>query len=172
MLIPAIKYQKEITEWSDILRYSTNMMFYNGCNEHGRIQITDDWDGGGRYQWAIVDRAGRLVGYIAYDVDHHAHTAYSFGLIKFSPDPADTIWMAWGILDAIHHLMTMDLHRIEFRCVGDNPAYFKYRNIVDRMSDKYKINDFELTDVFRDESGRYHNMDIFELIRRELPWES
>lgn len=165
-LIPAIRYKDEIIKASDALRYSDNMMYYNGCMEHGRIYIHEDYDNGGKYQWAIVDKYENLVGYIAYDVDHFARAAYSFGLIAFREDPDAIKAMAMGIRHAIRHLEAMHLHRIEFRCIWDNPARKRYEGIIKLMVKKhgYQALGFHLTDVFRDEFGEYHDCAIFELL--------
>lgn len=165
-LTPAIAYKDEIIKESDKLRYSDSMMFYNGCMEHGRIYIHDDYDDGGKYQWAIVDKHERLVGYIAYNVNHFSRAAYSFGLIAFREDPEAIKAMAMGIRHAIKHLEAMRLHRIEFRAISDNPACTRYLNIMLKWSKKhgYVPHTHYLRDVFKDEYGIYHGCILFEVI--------
>ena len=156
-ILPAVAYKEEIEKWANILRYSDTMLFYNGTHEHGPMYIaTDDTDG--RYQWAIVDNDRKLVGYISYQVDYFSATAYSFGLVAFEKDKKS---MTSGILEAISHLESLKLHRIEFRGLSDNPATIRYRKIVKRYGGK----DFLMTDVFKDATGKYHDVDVFEILR-------
>ena len=161
MLVPAICYKDQIIRYSDELRYTKKMMFYNGCVETGRMQITEE-PTEGRYQWAVVDRDNQLVGYIGYQVDYFSSGAYGFGLISFSDNK--TV-MAEGILQAMKHIENMKLHRIEWRCVGDNPAFTRYIKICNRLTD-YDFNKCCLHDIFKDAYGQYHDCWIFELIRK------
>ena len=162
MLVPAVCYKDQIERYSDELRYSEQMMFYNGCLETGRMQIATD-PTEGRYQWAIVDKDKNLVGYISYMVDHYASNAYGFGLVAFTDNKRV---MADGIRQAIKHIQKMNLHRIEFRCVADNPAYNGYSSICSHFTD-YDLRLHSLSDVFRDVNGMYHSCWIFELLRWE-----
>lgn len=159
MLVPAVVYKDEIEKRAHLLRYSEEMMFYNGTQEHGCINIITDHSEG-RYQWAIVDDSAegdkRLIGYICYSIDYFSSVAYAFGLIAFEDNPQV---MTQGILQAIHHLNSMNLHKIEWRCVSDNPARGRYLKIVNTFGG----NDLRLTDVFKDEKGVYHDVDIFEI---------
>ena len=161
MIAPAVKYKEQIIAYSDELRYSQRMMYYNGCREHGRISIKDDWDDGGVYQWAILNTKKELVGYIAYNVDFFSSCAYSFGLISFKDDK---MTMAMGIRDVIEHLITMRLHRIEFRCLWYNPAKNGYEKILKNFSRAYRVLAFRLTDVFKDEEGIYQDEVLYELV--------
>lgn len=163
-LVPAVAYKEEIEKYSDLMRYSQEMMFYNGCSEHGRVYIhTDPTEG--NYQWAIVNDKKELVGYIAYRVDYFSGCVYSFGLLKFKDEP---LVMANGIKRAIEHIISLKPHRIEFRCVSDNPAGIGYSKILKNVCKnemRYQI--FHLTDVFKDAYGSYHGCCIFEVIGRK-----
>ena len=168
MLVPAAVYKDQIEKMSDYLRYSDKMMFYNGCTETGRIQIqTDPTEG--RYQWAILAKRRRaedqdeLVGYISYMVDYYSSNAYGFGLISFTSDKRYKRAIATGILEAIRHVNSLNLHRIEWRCVADNPAKVKYIGIMNKLDGEPHM--CRLLDVFKDAYGQYHDMDIFEIIR-------
>lgn len=163
MLVPAVCYKDQIEHYSDVLRYSDEAIFYNGCTETGRIQITTE-PTEGRYQWAIVDKNMDLVGYISYMVDYYSSNAYGFGLITFVDNkPA----MMVGIREAIRNIRKMNLNRLEFRCVGGNPAYKKYVDIcaLVEAQDIYRYRVIRLVDVFKDAYGNYHDQFIFELLR-------
>lgn len=162
MLIPAVAQKDEIEKYSDIMRYSKEMMFYNGCQEHGRIYIHTDYTEG-NFQWAIVDKNKELVGYIAYRVDYFTSAVYSFGLIKFKDNPQA---MAMGILEAIRHIKKINPIRIEFRAVADNPANDGYKQIIKLMSDYHKTW-YHLHYTFRDEGGEYHDTILYELIKEK-----
>lgn len=155
-IVPATAYKEEIEKYAAKLRYSNKMFFYNGTYEHGPMYIQTE-DTAGRYQWAIVDNDANLVGYISYQVDYFCANAYSFGLIAFADNK---MAMMKGIREVIDHLKSLNLHRIEFRCVSDNPAKDRYLKIIKRFNGK----DFTMTDVFKDPTGQYHNVDIFEVI--------
>ncbi len=162
MIVPAIVYKDEIEKWSDLHRYSESMFLYNGSPQQARINVlTDDTEG--RYQWAIIDRDAKLVGYISYNIDYFSSCAYSFGLVAFTDDHRS---LALGILSAIKHLKHLNLHRIEWRCISDNPAKAKYLKIIEQLHRKY--NQLTLHEYIKDESGKYHDMDIFEIFMEEL----
>lgn len=166
MLIPAVMYKEQIERYSDELRYTERMMFYNGCTETGRIQIATE-PTEGRYQWAIVDEDRNLIGYIAYMVDYYSSNAYGFGLISFADNKRV---MAGGILQAMDHIKKMNIHRIEWRCVADNNAYYGYEKIIRRLKG-YNDRRFCLQDIFKDAYGNYHDCWIFELIRKEEEYD-
>ena len=155
-IVPAVAYKDEIIKHSDILRYSEKMLFYNGCYEHGRINIETE-STNGRYQWAIVDKDNNLVGYISYQADYYSGSIYSFGLINFTDNHAA---LTAGVLQAVKHIKSLNPHRIEWRCVSDNPACIRYSKIVKRFGGR----SVKLHDVFKDTGGRYHDEDLFEII--------
>ena len=164
MLVPAVVYKDQIEKLSDELRYSEQMMFYNGCNEHGRMQISID-PTEGRYQWAIVDKDKQLVGYLGYMVDYFSAGVYGFGLMNFTENKTQE--MASGVLQAIRHILSMHPHRVEWRCVGDNPAFPKYRKICESIK-TYQFHYSCMHDVFKDAYGKYHDCGIFELIKKDI----
>ena len=164
MLVPAILFKNQIERYSDELRYSEKMMFYNGCTETGRIQISID-PTEGRYQWAIIDENENLIGYISYMIDYFSSNIYGFGLIAFSDNKQ---LMASGILEAIRHIKKMNAHRIEWRCVSDNPASYGYDKIIEFMAkSNYICHKHNLTDTFKDAYGKYHSCIIYELIKED-----
>lgn len=158
-IVPAVAYKDEIIRQSDLLRYSDKMLFYNGCYEHGRINIETE-STNGRFQWAIVDADRNLVGYISYQADYYSRSIYSFGLINFTDNHAA---LTAGVLQAVRHIKSLNPHRIEWRCLSDNPACIRYTKIVKR----YKGRSIHLQDVFRDTTGKYHDEDVFEIIFKE-----
>ena len=165
MLVPAVIYKDEIIKYSDKMRYSLEMMYYNGCTETGRMNIeTEPTEG--RYQWAVVDKDNNnLIGYIGYTVDYFSGCVYGFGLISFVENKQV---MAAGVLGAIKHIMSMSPHRVEWRCVGDNPAMIGYQKIIDRIvkQNKFISSIYVLHDTFKDAYGMYHDCCIFELLER------
>ena len=162
MLIPAVVYKDEIIQYSNKLRYSTQMMYYNGCVETGPMNIESE-STEGRYQWAVVDDNNELVGYIGYAVDYFSGCVYGFGLISFKNNKRA---MSAGVLRAIKHILSMHPHRVEWRCIGDNPALIGYKKIVDRIVKKNNFTDnvVVLHDTFKDAQGVYHDCCIFELL--------
>ena len=168
-LKPALVYKEQLITAARKLRYTDEIFWYNGCICQGDLWIREEEDDGNIYQYAIMAEDDRPIGYISYRLDHFVSSAYNFGLIYLGDGrKSDRIYMALGLKEAIEDLLNMRPHRVEFRCVGGNPAEKHYRKIIKLMQHRRDIdvvmNDFILHDSTRDKYGKWHNDILFELI--------
>lgn len=160
MLKPAICYKDEIEDAVKEYFYTTDMMYYMGCNNSDMFEIPDSCEEG-RYQWAVVSEVGDLIGYIAYDVDFYSSCAYSFGAFSFDRgNPA----MGKELYNLLETLIAK-YHRVEFKAISGNPAVRAY----DKFLEKHKDigGKHVLKDVFKDTDSNYHDEYIYEFINQE-----
>lgn len=157
MLVPAILYKEEIQLKIQEYNYTESMLYYTGYLGHSspRIEASDD---GNFYQYAIVTREGRLIGYFAYTVDWYSSCVYNFGLFSFDKNNRQ---IGLDIYKELKKLINdYHLHRVEFRMVSGNSVERHY----DKFCQKYHGRKIILTDVLKDRYGKYHNEVIYEII--------
>ncbi len=157
MLKPAICYKAEIEDALKEYFYTDDMMFYQGCVNSYLIQIEDCGENG-IYQYAVLGAGSKLVGYIDYRVDYYSSCAYNFGAFSF--DRGNPI-MGKELFKLLENLVS-DMHRVEFRAVGGNPAVKGYDRFLERHKDIGKKHVFR--DAFRDIKGNYHNIYLYEFV--------
>lgn len=162
MLVPAITMRAEIEAAFDAISYTTKSMYYEGCIYNFGHKIEQEENS---YMYAIIAPDKTLIGYVSYRVDWYSSQAYNFGLMNFTEDPKYRWIIANGIKEVIKQIQSYNLHRIEFRAVGTNPAIRGYRKIVNSFAE-YTCNEITLTDYTKDRSGNYCNMIMFELLKR------
>jgi RimJ/RimL family protein N-acetyltransferase len=74
--------------------------------------------------------------------------------------------MVHAIRAIIRMIQGFNLHRIDFRCVGGNPAERGYSGILQHFLDEYDIQIVAFRDNIKDRQGNYHDTIMYELIRR------
>ena len=167
MLIPALCKKSELKAAYDRMRYSNEVMYYNGCIEDGMFHVAgenDDWSEG-LFEYAICDEEENIIGYLSYRIDYYASGVFNFGLINFTGKPSQHITGA--ILHTMKYLELQNMHRIEFRCVSGNPAAKLYDRIVKRLKENLlcSVRKTVLVDTFKDRTGKYHDSYIYEITR-------
>lgn len=160
MLAPAILYKEEIEQGFKKYYYTDEMMYECGCLENWTPAIEDN-SGDSKYQYAIINKDNKVIGYIAYDIDWYSSCASNFGLLSFDKGNAIIGKSLFEVLDTL--LNDYKLHRISWRMVGGNPVEKSY----DRFCKKYNGRKHILRDVFKDRRGKYHDDIIYEIIREE-----
>lgn len=158
MIRPAICYKEKLEAALKDYFYTDDMMYYVGDVHNSLLDIEDK---SGRYQYAVVDTEGKLIGYISYWVDFYSSCAYSFGAFSF--DRGNPI-MGKDLFDLLNSLVKQ-FHRVEFKAVSGNPAIRGYDNFINRydeMGTKHVMKD-----VFKDTRGNYHDIHVYEIINEE-----
>lgn len=158
MLRPAILYKDEIIRKSQELFYTEDMLLYNGYLNNQQINIIDGDDNGNIFQYAIVNKEEKLVGYISFTMDWYSSCAYAFGLISFDKGNINIGLAINEILNKV--IKEFKVHRIEYRMIGDNPVKKHY----DKFCKKYNGRIIELKDCFKDRQGKYRNEYIYEIL--------
>lgn len=131
------------------------MMYGSGGVENYMPEIEDcpeSW----QFQWAIVNKGGKLIGYLGYYVDWYVSRAYNFGLFSFDRGNA---LIGKDVFEKLEELIKT-LHRVEWRAVGGNPACKGYDNFIKRHNGNKHI----LKDAIRDKDGNYHDDIIYEIV--------
>ena len=82
MLVPAILYKEQIEKEFQKYYYTTDMMYETGCMCNWSPEIAE-CPNESQFQYAIVDKNEKLIGYLGYSVDWYASKAYNFGLFSF-----------------------------------------------------------------------------------------
>ena len=173
MLVPASCYKEEIEKAYARLAYTDKLMWYDGCIDNFRHELTDESD---KYHFAIVEN-NTLLGYISFRVDWYCSMAYNFGLMSFIDEYTDdndfygckstkpVIFKA--IREVIRMVESFNLHRIDWRCVSGNPAERGYLGILKHFEDKYDIARGVFRDNMKDRHGNYHDTIMFEMIKKD-----
>ena len=189
MLVPAIVYKDEIEKQFAKRMYDDDMFYYQGY-AHGH-EMTEIKPQDNLYQWAIVGKrtargctivpddekdvykwiphnchyGQKLIGYFAYRIDPVTDNVYNFGLYSFDKGNA---LIGHDVFKKMEELIEEN-HRVEWRCVGGNKALRGYENFATRIAEKIpylKVNIHQMTDVTRDNQGRYHDEYVFEIVWR------
>lgn len=82
MLVPAILYKEQIKKEFQKYYYTTDMLYETGCMCNWSPEIVECPDES-QFQYAIIDKNEKLIGYLGYSVDWYASKAYNFGLLSF-----------------------------------------------------------------------------------------
>lgn len=155
MLEPAVLYRDQIQKEFQRYYYTTDMMYETGCLEQWCPEIAE-CPNESQFQYAIVDKNEKLIGYLGYSVDWYASKAYNFGLFSFD---RGNILVARDTFDKLEELINT-LHRVEWRAVGSNPACRGY----DRFIKKHNGTKHVLKDSIKDKNGKYHDDYIYEIV--------
>ena len=155
MLVPAILYKDKITKEFQKNYYTTDMMYESGGVENYMPEI-EECPEGWQFQWAIVNKGGKLIGYLGYCVDWYVSRAYNLGLFSFDRGNALIGRDVFGKLEEL----VSALHRVEWRAVSGNPACKGYDNFIKRHNGNKHI----LKDAIRDKDGNYHDDIIYEIV--------
>ena len=155
MLVPAILFKNEIQKEFQKYYYTPDMMYETGCMNNWSPVIVDCPDES-QFQYAIVDKDEKLVGYLAYYVDWYASKAYNFGLFSFD---RGNILVAKDTFDKLEELVKT-LHRVEWKAVSGNPACRGYDSFIKRHNGVKHV----LRDSIKDKDGKYHDDIIYEIV--------
>ena len=161
MIKPAICYKEEIEKALGKYFYTDEMMFYQGCLDSGLLSVSDSNNGqmyGEKFQFAVLDKKEKLIGYIGYWVDYYSSCAYGFGAFSFDKG---NIVVGEELFNLLERLIKT-MHRVEFRAVSGNPAIRGYDHFLGMHKDIGKKH--VLTDEFKDRAGNYRSTYIYEFI--------
>lgn len=157
MLKPAICYKAEIEDALKEYFYTDDMMFYQGCVNSYLIEVRDEGMDG-LYQYAVVGKDHKLIGYIDYKIDYYSSCAYNFGAFSFKRGNAIMGKELFDLLET----MIKRYHRVEFRAVSGNPAVKGYDKFLECHKDIGKKHIFK--DAFRDIKGDFHDTYLYEFV--------
>lgn len=158
MLKPAILYKEAIQRAMRAYYYTDDMMYESGSLSNWTPDIQEEPESG-RFQYAIVDSNGRLVGYLDYFIDWYSSCASRFGLMSFD---RGNITVGRDLSAELNKLLNeYKLHRIEWRMIGGNPVERSY----DRFCNKHNGTKHVLKDAIKDKYGKYHDDIIYEIIQ-------
>ena len=155
MLVPAILYKEQIIKNMQKYFYTTDMLNETECMENWTPHIFD-CPNESQFQYAIIDKNEKLIGYLGYSVDWYASKAYNFGLFSFD---RGNVLVGKDVFNKLEELVST-LHRVEWRAVGGNPACRGYDDFIKRHNGNKHI----LKDSIKDRNGSYHDDIIYEIV--------
>lgn len=141
MLVPAILYKEQIKKEFQKYYYTTDMMYETGCMCNWSPEIAE-CPNESQFQYAIVDKNEKLIGYLGYSVDWYTSKAYNFGLFSFD---RGNILVGRDVFDKLEELIKT-LHR-----------FIKKHNGTKHI----------LKDSIKDKSGEYQDDIIYEIVSEE-----
>lgn len=158
MLKPAILY-KEILErkFAEQL-YSDDYFYYNGYVTGATLPI-EIKSQENLYQYAIVDKNDKVIGFLSYRILPDLNEASCFGLYSF--DKGNYI-IGKDLLNKMEELVNL-CHRVSWKVVSGNPVKRSY----DRFCLKHGGYICHEHDVTKDKYGNYHDMYGYEIINMD-----
>jgi hypothetical protein len=159
MLIPAILRKNEILQEFQKLQYTDDLMYEVGSCDNYMPNIIDE-PSKETYQYAIVDKNEKLIGYVTYHIDWYSSQASRFGLMSFDKGNILIGKELFGIMTNI--IENLKIHRIEWYMIGGNPVERSY----DKFCEKYDGRKIFLKDTFKDRYGEYHDSITYEIINQ------
>lgn len=161
MLVPAVLYKDKIEELSKKKMYDDYMFFDSGNVSPSSISVQRDQIDGdaSRFEYAILDNNGKLVGWFRYYINWYTRQLYLAGLVNLTDTTKPII--GFDLYKEVERVIyNYKIHRIEFRMIGGNPAQRSYDKVCARLNGTRHV----LRDVFKDRSGEYHDEYIYEVI--------
>ena len=155
-IAPAALYQDQIRIELTKRMYTKEMHLLSGRLGHIWIPDIDIVQNGWKFQFAILDDNEKLIGYIAFDVDYIMSSALNFALFSFDPGNIIVGKVTKDIITECHKLF----HRVEWTSQSNNPTLHNYIKICKKLGGDY----FVLHDIDKDETGKYIDSYIFEVI--------
>ena len=155
MLAPAIKYKSELENLFAEMIYTEDYMYYHGyAHDHELPKISLEY---GLYQYAILD-GDDIVGFLSYRVDTAIDGVYNFGLISFCRGNLTVV------TDALHEFkkLVKDHNRVEWRCVGGNPA----SKLYDKICERYGGTKMTLHQACATLTGKVVDSYLYEILRK------
>ena len=157
MLKPAILFKEELSNKFKEYYYTNDMLYESGSLNNWNPEIYEN-PSSDTFQYAIVNKDNKLIGYLSYFIDWYSSRAYGFALFSF--DRGNPI-IGKNLFDEMEKLIHYyKLHKIEWGMVSGNPVKRHY----DRFCKKYNGNIIKLKDVFKDKNGKYHDSYIYEIL--------
>lgn len=113
----------------------------------------------GHFQYAIVDAADRLIGYMEYSIDYYVSRASQFLIFSFADTPKEKYQFGKVVHQVIDEL-AHQVHALEWLAIQGNPACRAYDKILKRYHGQKLV----IHDARRDKCGDYHDDYIYEII--------
>ena len=161
MLRPAQLYREQLREKEYEFMYDMNSMYFHSWCGGEVTNIKDDnWD---CHTFVSVDKNDKVIGYIAYNVDHASLSASSFGIISYDRGNLTFVKDVYQAVEDI--FLKYNFNRIEWYCYADNPAVNGYRNFIKRVGGRecgYKRQHVMLLD------HKLHDTVEFEILKEEF----
>lgn len=159
MLKPAQLYKEKLIEESINQWYKPENKFYSDLG-NGIPEIPDhNYDS---HHFVSVDKNDEVIGYICYDVNWTAMSAYGFGIISFRKGNAE---FARDVYQAICNLFQKyHMNRVSWRAYADNPAVRGYRNFIKKYGGRECAYHRQIAKL---QDGLLHDMVEFEILAEE-----
>ena len=158
MLKPAILYKDELEKKFAENLYTDDYFYYAGCGHVHYIPEIKAEDN--NYQWAVVDKNEKLIGYIAYRIFPELDSAENFGIISFDKGNLTFSRDLYHLFDDL----VKHYRRIEWRMVGGNHVESAYDHVIER----YNGNKVVLHNALKDNYGQYRDSIIYEIVKDKI----
>lgn len=161
MLKPAQLFKDKLQEENIKAWYRPENIFWN--NNAGDYSIDLPDNNYNIHCFVSVNKEGNILGYITYNVDWSAMSAYGFGIISYRKKSVE---FARDVFKVICDLFeTYHMNRISWAAYVDNPAIRAYRNFIKKYGGRecgyYR-------QIKRLQDGRLHDMVEFEILAEEF----
>ena len=158
MLKPAILYKDIIEKKFAELMYTKSAFYYMGyphANVLPQIKVDECY-----YLYAIIDESKRgedaVVGYLTYFINLYTDSVERFGLISFDKGNYTVTFDTFALLREL----VKKHRRVEWHCVGGNPAAKTYDKFCERYHG-YKSVHHKCT---KDADGNYLDSYTYEIL--------
>ncbi|MCX4352010.1 MAG: GNAT family protein [Lachnospiraceae bacterium] len=163
MLKPAQLYKEKLQEENIKAWYKPENVFYNFGTGNSQIDISED--NYGSHQFVSVDKDDNVIGYISYNVDWAAMSAYDLGIISFDKGNVLFVKDVYAVVKDLFEKYQMN--RVSWFAFADNPAIRGYRNFIKKHGGRecgYHRQIAKLQD------GKIHDSVEFEILAEEFKY--
>lgn len=161
MLKNALLYTEELAEKFKEIQYNPKYRFLNwrtGTDLHTPCE-----DNSNRHSFVSVNENDEILGWISYDIDWLARSAWCFGAASFVE--GGSVTFVRDLHQAIDDIFTVyNLNRVEWHCYSDNPAVRGYLNFVKKNGGRVAAH---LRQNMLLMDGQIHDTLIFEILKEE-----
>ena len=161
MLRPAHLYEEELKEKLIETWYKPEYVCYSGGTGDTLIELPDgNCDS---HCFVSVDEDDNVIGYISYDLDWKAMSAYNLGIVSFQMGNFEFLKDAYKAICNIFEVYHMN--RLSWFCFADNKAVRGYRNFIRKHGG---VECGYTREVARLRDGKLHDGVEFEILAREF----
>ena len=160
MIKPALLYKDELQKNYIEQWYTPESKWYSGlCNY--TLDVADNNER--KRQYVSVDKSGRVIGYIAHNIDWSTRSAQQWGMMSFDKGNLTFVRDLYQVVSDL--FLKENFNRIEWWCFTDNPAVRGYKKFIKRFGG-HIVGELHNTAAFSD--GSIHNSYIFEILKEDV----
>lgn len=160
MLKPAQLFIGELKQKSMETYYDPRYMYYSPSTGNSILDVPED--NTYIHSFVSIDKDGKLVGFIQYNINWQVKSVYNLGVMSFDIGNLEFIK---DLYQAIDNIFTVhNLNRLYFWAIADNPVLGTYKKLVEKYGGR-QCGYTRQSCILQD--GKLHDEVQFEIMRDE-----